>query len=62
MTNGGDAENTAFAAWVQVSLAQRFNVALHEPVPQALLAILEVGAESDTALISVRDGSGPEGF
>lgn len=44
----GSPDHTAFAAWVKASLSQAFDMPLHEPLPEALLAILDAGMESKT--------------
>jgi hypothetical protein len=50
VTNLGDTGHAAFSVWVQVSLSRTFDAILHEPLPQALLAIVDKGTESNAAL------------
>ena len=51
----GTAGHAASTIWIQRNLSQTFDVVLHEPLPPALLAILDARAEADAASTSVQD-------
>ncbi len=44
--------HAAFAVWMRESLSQAFNTVLHEPLPQALLAMLDSRTEADADSIA----------
>ena len=46
MMNVGTIGHAAFAAWMQGTLSKRFDTVLHEPLPPALLAVLDAHAVS----------------
>ena len=54
-THVGGAGYAAFATWVQVSLSQTFDTALHEPLPPDLLAILDAGVEDNATSVDARN-------
>ena len=47
--------HAAIAGWIQGSLSQTFDTVLHEPLPQALLAIFDAETESNATLTSAQD-------
>lgn len=55
VTNVNDADNTALAVWLETSLAQRFERTLHEPLPVALLEILEMEMKTNASLMKAQN-------
>lgn len=53
--NVNGADDTALAVWLETSLAQRFERALDEPLPAALLEILEAEIQANASFINIRN-------
>ena len=62
MATIGIVGHAAFAVWMQESLSQTFDTVLHEPLPPALLAIIDLETEADAGSPFVRDEPGRAGF
>ena len=62
MTTKGILGHAALALWMQESLSQMFDTVLHEPLPQALLVILDSKTEANAASIRVQDEPGHARF
>lgn len=62
MMNAGTISHAAIAAWMQDSLSRRYDTVLREPVPQALLAILDMRTEANAASRPVQGQSRRTGF
>lgn len=53
--NVNGADDTALAVWLETSLAQRFKRALDEPLPAALLEILEAEIQANASVMNIRN-------
>lgn len=62
VTNVNGADDTALAVWLETSLAQRFERTLHEPLPPALLEILEMEMETNVTLTKAQNQHQSSGF
>jgi len=58
MMNVGIIGHAAFAVWMQGTLSKRFDTVLHEPMPPALLDILDGRAEANAVSKPVQDKPG----
>ena len=58
MMNAGTVGHAAFAAWMKGTLSKRFDTVLQEPLPPALLAVLEARTEAHAVSRPVQDKPG----
>ena len=58
MMTVGTIGHAAFAAWMRGTLSKKFDMVLHEPMPPALLAILNGRTEANVVPKPVQDKRG----